>query len=132
MGAAFGRLPPFPEVLASLGIMRRGFLIVLVAGALAGTAAAQTKPTLRLLAQSPLTVRGVGFHAKEKVRVTVAVSSVKRVRVVRTTAAGAFTVEISNVTPYDPCNDTLRVNAAGAIGDTAVLKLPQRACPPSP
>jgi len=112
--------------------MRRGFLIVFVAGALAGTAGAQVKPTLRLLAKSPLTVRGVGFHAKEKVRVTVDVSSVNRVRVVRTTAAGAFTVEISNVLSYDPCNDTLVVKAAGAIGDKAVLKLPQRACPPSP
>ena len=112
--------------------MRRGFLIVCVAGALAGTAGAQVKPSLRLVANSPLTVRGAGFHAKEKVRVTVAVSSVKQVRVVRTTAAGSFTVEISSTAPYDPCNDTLVVNAAGAIGDQAILKLPQRACPPSP
>lgn len=81
---------------------------------------------------SPLTVRGNGFHAKEKVRVTVNVGSVKQVRVVRATAAGVFTVELSNMAPYDRCNDALLVRAAGTIGDTAVLKLPQRACPPSP
>jgi hypothetical protein len=112
--------------------MRRGFLMVFLVGALAGTVGAQIKPSLRLLVKSPLTVHGVGFHAKEKVRVTVSVASVKRVRVVRTTTAGAFTVEISNVGPYDPCNDPLLVIAAGANGDNAALKLPQRACPPSP
>jgi hypothetical protein len=112
--------------------MRKGVLAILVAGALAGAAGAQIKPTLRLLANSPLTVRGNGFHAKEKVRVTVNVGSVKQVRVVRATAAGVFTVELSNMAPYDRCNDPLLVRAAGTIGDTAVLKLPQRACPPSP
>lgn len=91
-----------------------------------------TKASLRLTSSAPLTVRGRGFRAKEKVRVVVAVSGAKTVRFVRTTRAGVFTVRFTTTVPYDPCNADLVATAAGARGDSALLKLPQRACPPSP
>jgi hypothetical protein len=84
------------------------------------------------MSSAPLTVHGRGFRAHEKVRVVVALAGAKTVRSVRTTRAGAFTVQFATTVPYDPCNADLVATAAGVRGDSAVLKLPQRACPPSP
>jgi hypothetical protein len=112
----------------------RGVLAaVLVAAVLAGGAAgAQTRATLRVVALSPVAVHGAGFHAGERVHVWVTLGGTNSVRVVRTTAAGAFTATFAAAPAYDPCNALLIARATGALGDAAVLKLPERACPASP
>jgi hypothetical protein len=94
--------------------------------------AAESRPALRLVSSQPLVVQGVHFRAHERIRVTAYVEVVKHARVVRATAAGRFKASFDLATPLDPCLESLRVTAVGARGSEAVLKLPQRACPPSP
>lgn len=122
----------------------RGGLAILIVALAAGTAAAgagagamqkralPTKASLRVTSNAPLTLRGRGFRAKEKVRVVVRISGAKTVSFARTTRAGAFTLQFVGTVPYDPCNADFVATAVGVRGDSAVLKLPQRACPPSP
>ena len=112
----------------------RGVLAALVValGAAAGAAGAERVASLRLVAQAPLTLHGARFHVKEPVRVVVRMGGTKVTRTVRTSAAGGFTVVIATAASYDPCNADLVATATGGRGDSAVLKLPQRACPPSP
>jgi len=113
--------------------MRRSLLAcVFLALALALPAAAGPLPALRLVSDQPLTVRGAHFKPREKVRVTARVDMTSRSRVVRSTATGTFKVSFDAPMAFDPCLETLRVTAVGARGSDAMLKLPQRACPPAP
>ena len=114
--------------------MARAILACLlaVAATAAAVQAAATRPTLRLVQRAPLTLRGSGFHAGERVRVSVAVEGPKRTRSLRASSAGAFTVALPVIVAFDPCVSSLIATAVGADGDTATLKYPQRACPPAP
>ena len=94
--------------------------------AFAGTAA---RPALRLVATSPLKVRGVSFKRNERVRVVVAMGETRRVRRVRATRSGTFTVTFPGVA-YDRCLHGLVVTAAGGRGSAASIKLPMLLCPP--
>jgi hypothetical protein len=84
---------------------------------LAAPAAAGIKPRLALVHASPLTVRGTGFAARERVRVTVRTAARTVVRSARTSGAGAFTVRFAGVR-LGPCG---AVAAAGARGDRATF-----------
>ncbi|MFL5931564.1 MAG: hypothetical protein ACJ75P_09925 [Gaiellaceae bacterium] len=98
-----------------------------VALAMAGTAAsgaAPRTPSLRVAGES---VHGRLFRPNEVVRLTF-VADVRVVRRVRTSTVGTFAAPLPKM--YDPCSDALVINAAGARGDDAVLKLPKRLCPP--
>lgn len=94
--------------------------------------AAGPVPALRLITTQPLTVRGVHFKSHERVRVTQHVDTSKRTKLVRATVTGTFKVTFAVPTAIDPCLESVRVTAVGARGSEAALKLPQRACPPSP
>jgi hypothetical protein len=74
-------------------------------------------------------VRGAHFKPREQVRVTIFGPAPLTQRRIRTSANGTFTVEVP---AYDPCLGSLVIRAAGVRGDSAQLKLPQRACPPAP
>jgi len=101
--------------------------------ALAASAlAAAPVPALRLASTQPLTVRGVHFKSHERVRVTEHVGTGKWSRTVRASGIGMFTVSFAVATAVDPCLESVRVTAVGGRGSDAMLKLPQRACPPSP
>jgi hypothetical protein len=91
-----------------------------------GSATTARNPALRVSAQ---TVQGRHFYRQEKVRVAFT-GYVRAVVRVRTSATGSFDTPLP--TAYDPCNGPLLITALGARGDTARLKLPQRACPPAP
>jgi hypothetical protein len=95
-------------------------------GCAAGYGATARTASLRLVAH---TVRGTHFFRHERVRVTFTTDT-RTTRIVRTSALGSF--ETGLPTAYDPCSTSLTITAAGVRGDTAVLKLPQRACPPPP
>jgi hypothetical protein len=83
-------------------------------------------PSLRVMGD---TVRGAHFAPRETVRVTFLGPAPRTQRRIRTSATGTFTVQLPS---FDPCTESLTILAAGARGDDARLKLPQRACPPSP
>jgi len=94
--------------------------------------ASPSVPALRLVSSQPLTVRGVHFKSHERVRVTQHLDAGKRSKVVSATATGTFKVTFAVPMAIDPCLESVRVTAVGARGSEAVLKLPQRACPPAP
>jgi hypothetical protein len=102
--------------------------------ALAGTAAAtqfnrdaDRPAALRLVKSKPLTVTGMRFQARERVRLRASSGSRTRTGFARAGAAGRF-VETFDM-PYDRCNGLL-VTAAGNEGSRARLKMPGPFCPP--
>jgi hypothetical protein len=102
------------------------------AAALAVGAASAPRATLRVSVGDPIHVRGEHFRARELVRVTIAYADVRKARTVRTTRLGTFDASFDVALPLDRCTDSLEATAAGARGDSAREKLPQRACPPAP
>lgn len=91
----------------------------LIAAAPAGGA---THATLALVRAQPLTVRGTGFAARERVVLRMAEQRV----VVRTSRLGRFVAAFQT---FDRCSGG-RVVAAGVAGDHALLRLPPIMCPP--
>jgi hypothetical protein len=115
----------------TIGRVRRLVSLALLI-ALAGVASASASSTarVRFLSIDPVKVRGTGFYARERVRVTLRGPDMRRVRTVTTSARGAFTARFGGVTGFDRCTDSLYVAAAGRRGDRAGAKLPQPQCPP--
>jgi hypothetical protein len=113
-----------------MSVVRRLVLLALVI-ALGGTATASAGSSARVRFSStdPVTIRGTGFYAGERVRVTLRGPDVKRVRVVVTTPRGAFMARFGSV-GIDRCTDSLYAAAVGRRGDRAGAKLPQPQCPP--
>lgn len=104
--------------------------LLLAALVVVATAAATAPPSLRLVGMQPVTLKGRGFQALERVRVTTVVDELRRVRVVRSTPSGAFVVTFASM-PFDPCTSSLKAFARGAGGDKASMTVGQRECPPS-
>jgi hypothetical protein len=94
--------------------------------------AAGPMPVLRLVSTQPLTVKGTHFKSHERVRVTASGEMTKRSKLVRASTTGTFKVSFSSGPTIDPCVESVRISAVGARGSDALMKLPQRACPPSP
>jgi hypothetical protein len=109
-------------VLSAVVLAAMGAAIVVAGGASSGTAT----PSLRLLDSSPLTVKGVAFKPRERVRVTANLESGSLQAIVRATRRGTFLVTFEEISVR--CGFTVR--AVGAAGSRATLKLPQPACPP--
>lgn len=85
---------------------------------------------LQLAGGNPLTLRGVGFFAGERVRVRVVAGSAKKSKIVYAGRAGRFQVGFPTLIPFDRCNG-LFAEALGARGSLARLKLAQPLCPPN-
>lgn len=105
------------------GGMARMLVILAAALVAAAPAAGTAHPSLSLVRAQPLTVRGTGFLARE--RVVVRTGQVRLA--VRTSTAGRFVAAFETT---DRCS-AVRVVAVGASGDQAVLRLPPIECPPS-
>jgi hypothetical protein len=104
-------------------------LLVAASGSAAALteAAADGRATLRLADREPLELRGKGFVARERVRVTVFVQGRTSKRVTAS-ARGTFLVVFQDVA-VDRCSG-LRAVANGSEGSRASFKLPQPQCPP--
>ena len=100
----------------------------LVLTAAAGAAASsQSRPTSADRRGAPLTLRGAGFLARERVAVRVAANGTRASKRLRATAAGGFAVRFDGVSVY-PCAITSIV-AVAASGRSAAVKLPPAAVP---
>lgn len=110
--------------------MRLGVLIALV-GVLAPSALAAARPHARLTTLAPATVVGSGFHANERVRVTVVAGSIRLSGVARTTPLGTFLVRFATDVRVPRCGQ-LAVSAIGAGGDRAGWKRPPEDCGAAP
>jgi hypothetical protein len=104
-----------------------GAFAVGVATGGAGSEGTRT-PRLQVASAAPLTLRGTGFVAGERVRVTVAAAATRTKRVVAG-RSGRFLVGFTGVS-YDRCLG-MGAQAVGAEGSLARLKLPQPLCPPN-
>jgi hypothetical protein len=99
--------------------------LVLLVGVPAGSAAA---PRLSVLGVSPLTVRGVGFAPKERVRLTATVGHATRWS--RAGSGGAFVLRFSGIAV--PSCTAFSVRAFGSTGTRAIVRVPQLECPQPP
>jgi hypothetical protein len=99
--------------------MRRLVLVLAVASAALALAGPAYAARLSLSDRRPVTLRGSGFHHRERVRVTVRESSGRRV-VRRVTASrhGTFRLTIAQSTP--PCGHWA-ASATGSFGSRARL-----------
>jgi hypothetical protein len=115
-----------------------GLKVLLVIGCLAlGIAASdaavpveavKSRAALRLVDGDPVTLKGVRFAARERVRLVVEAGAERRVRFARATRAGWFVASFDSLV-FDRCLG-FRAFATGARGSAASLKLPEPACPP--
>jgi hypothetical protein len=91
-------------------------LLVLAAVVVALVSAAPAEaaaPALRPISLAPLTLRGTGFQAGERVRVTLTIRTVARRTTLRAGAAGRFTYRPEDLVAVDPCRGTIVVTALG-------------------
>jgi hypothetical protein len=104
-------------------------LAAVVVATVSATASSSSRPSLRLTRGSDaLVVRGSGFYANERVRVTVVATST-RTQLVRARAVGTFVARFAGMS-VNAC-DAVAVHALGRRGDRAVLKIFPRACLPA-
>jgi hypothetical protein len=100
-------------------------LLPLLLGALVASApaAARPAPSLALAVGPPVVLRGAHFGAREAVRVDAA----GRRYTIRASRRGTFALSIGVL----PRCGGIRVDAVGARGSVALLKLPRPACLPA-
>lgn len=110
---------------------RATFAAIIVLLALMSTAAVHGAPsgaaTIKVVDRTPLTLRGTGFAAGERVRVVVRTTSTRQLRL-NATARGSF-VAAFRAASYNRCSG-LSAFAFGSRGTRAHLVLPAPACPP--
>ena len=100
--------------------MRKAFVVALVLFPLAaGAANARLRPSLRALRLTPPTFSGSGFHARERVTVSLGIFPADAVRV-RADAGGRFLARLAAV----PKCGSWSVRAVGSRGSRAVYRHP--------
>jgi hypothetical protein len=111
--------------------MRVYALAALLVLALASTAGAAQRPTLRFVGLEPLVLRASAFRPNELVRVTVSVDGSQGAKQVRASRAGGFVVRFSSFSAGDRCSSDVWASARGRLGSGAIAKpRPQLQCPP--
>jgi hypothetical protein len=75
--------------------------------------ASSAAPSLRLVSQTPLTLRGTGFRSGETVRVTLTVRVLRAARTLRADTLGRFRYRPPLLLALDPCHGTIVVRALG-------------------
>lgn len=105
-------------------------LILATAFAVAAGAAPSSRPHIELTGTQPLSVRGAGFHARERVTVLLhQAEGATRAHHVTTSRAGSFTATFLGAL-LGRCAG-VSITAVGAAGDRAMLKrIPLPACHP--
>jgi hypothetical protein len=99
--------------------VRRAVICVAVVAAALATPAAAQAARLTLVGARPVAVRGTGFHARERVRVTVRQADGRqRVRRVTASRAGTFKLTFPGAPP--PCGGW-SASATGSRGSRAFM-----------
>jgi len=101
-----------------------------VLAASATAAAAASGPTLELVRQGPLVVRGTSFVPGERVVVTALTPTGPRRTVAKATRSGGFRATLR--LPAQACGRAFMVVARGGTGTRALLRLAGRPCVPPP
>jgi hypothetical protein len=103
--------------------------VAALGGASVAAEAGKRAPKLQLAGTAPVKVRGLGFAAGERVRVTVVSDGTRKAKRVVATRLGLFQVGFPRV-PFDRCNGFVAF-AVGSEGSRTALKLPLAECPPA-
>src|SRR3954468_3369940 len=106
--------------------MRLLLPLAVVAALLVPAASTARAPQLTVAAASPLTVKGSGFGARERIRVSVSLPG-SSAHWTTASRGGSFTVRFMAMSP-DSCTAYV-LHAAGLRGDNAVLRIRPRECP---
>jgi hypothetical protein len=107
-------------------------LAVCAALVLAGSAgAARPLPSVRILALSPVQVRGAHFVGGEKVRVTLTAGKSRLTKTLTASRAGGFVISFGTISAASRCSGEVSVAAHGARHDSAAYDLPLMNCPTS-
>jgi len=112
---------------SAVALITASLVLTVAAGA---AASSQSRPTLRITAGAPLTVRGAGFASHERVTVRLTTDRLRAVKRLRATATGGFTARFDGFSVY-PCAITSIV-AVAASGRSAAVKMPPAQCPQPP
>jgi hypothetical protein len=116
---------------ARFGIISICLAIAAGAAAVAAPApAARSTPVLRVVSLQPLAVKGEAFRPRERVTVTALTLLGPRRVVVRATATGRIGATFR--LPRQPCGTAFAINAVGAQGSRALVRVRSRACVPPP
>jgi hypothetical protein len=113
----------------------RALLLALVAVyltvvAVAPASATAPRPSVTFASLTPgVKVRGAHFRPRERVKVTLRVTSLTRVRSARASAAGRFVVDFGALARSRRCGGPLTIVAVGAGGERAFRALPPIECP---
>lgn len=102
-----------------------GLALALVSTVLAGSS---RSAKIRMLDPAPLTLKGVGFAARERIRLTVSLGERVLVRKLVARSAGTFLVRFP-ATTYDRCSGQLSVRAVGSRGSRVTWELVPLDCP---
>jgi hypothetical protein len=111
-------------VLASL------VLAVTMAVAVVPSAAGTRTAKLRVIDLTPVTVKGLRFHAGERVRVALYANG-RQVRRIRATRSGSFVVRFTFLADYCTAFNLRAVGASGAVA-VAARKRPPECAPLDP
>lgn len=106
--------------------MRLAFVLALVAVA-APLAHGAGRPAVHFVDFSPATVSGTGFHARERILVTVGSDKTTMSRRVVSTGRGAFVARFAKPVRRTAC-DPVFITAVGSRGDRAAWKSPPPQC----
>ena len=105
----------------------RVILAVLLVAAIAPAAFGAAGPQVRLMDTSPATVAGKGFHAHERVVVTVTAGSSRLSKALVSGTAGTFVARFARAVSTANCRQVAIV-AVGASGDRASWKSAPQSC----
>ena len=83
---------------------------------------------VRVLDFTPLTLKGLGFEPREKIRLTVSLEQRIAVRGLRANVAGSFGTRFDAIR-YDRCQGSLAVKAVGSNGTRVSWELMPLDCP---
>src|SRR4051794_37916088 len=103
-------------------------LVPAVFAVLASAATSVDAPRVRIVDQSPPTLRGEGFKPAERISLRVTLGSVGRIRAIRADSRGTFEARFVGLV-LDRCSKSLAVKAVGAAGDRAGFTLQTLPCP---
>jgi hypothetical protein len=102
-------------------------LLVFATGAAPAATSTAASPALRVTSEQPLSARGTGFDARERIRVTVRAGQRTWARETRAGARGGFTVVFR--VKIDFCSTPVRIVAVGRSTGTVRARIPIRVCP---
>ena len=102
--------------------------VLCLAAAAAASARTDGTPTIRFTDLTPVQVKGTRFLPGDMIRVVLRAGESKRVRTIRVSARGSFSVNFGTLPRRDTCSGEISLVTVPAKGIRAAYRLPTVAC----